>query len=262
MLIPFFSLGYAQTVSGPAPPAPLSENSVTSSSQTDSSFEVASVRMAVDHTQELVSRGIQPMHWSSFPTNRVTGRNLTLKVLIGLAYGVDGKYIRNAPDWVDSQLYDVDAKVQGDQQLTYKQVMPLLQDLLTERFHLTVRRDKGETSGFALVIAKGGPKLQPGKGNRNAFGQILPDGLQSWRFDMKAICGLLAVPAGGPIIDNTGLTGTYDVKLNYAPADDPTSALPSFFTALQEQLGLKLVAAKVPVDYLLVEHVDRIPTDN
>jgi uncharacterized protein (TIGR03435 family) len=202
------------------------------------------------------------MHWNSFPTNRVTAQNLTLKVLIGLAYVVQGKYIRDAPDWADSQLYDVDAKVEGDQQLTYKQAEPLLQNLLVERFHLVVRRETGEASGFALVIAKGGPKLQPGKGTRKAFGQILPDGLQTWRIDIKGICDMLAVPAGGPVIDKTGLTGTYDVKLSYAPADDPNSALPSFFTALQEQLGLKLVAAKVPVDYLIIEHVDRVPAEN
>jgi uncharacterized protein (TIGR03435 family) len=73
---------------------------------------------------------------------------------------------------------------------------------------------------------------------------------------------ILSRPAGGPIIDKTGVHGKYDINLSYAPANDPTSSLPSLFTALQEQLGLKLESQKVPVEYLVIDHVDRTPTEN
>jgi uncharacterized protein (TIGR03435 family) len=64
------------------------------------------------------------------------------------------------------------------------------------------------------------------------------------------------------VVDRTGLTGTYDFTLSYAPANDPNSSLPDFFTALQEQLGLKLQPQKIPVDFLVIDHTDRVPTEN
>ena len=71
-------------------------------------------------------------------------------------------------------------------------------------------------------------------------------------------------PTGQPVIDKTGLTGSYDIKLTYAPLNDPSanSANPDIFTAIQDQLGLKLIPAKVPVDYLIIDHIDRTPTEN
>jgi uncharacterized protein (TIGR03435 family) len=218
--------------------------------------------MVDDHNQELLARGIQPMTWSTYPTNRFYVHSMPLSLLIGMAYGVESKNMTGEPNWLDSQQYDVDAKVEGDRQLTYKEMQPLLQRLLAQRFHLLVHQSTKMTSGYALLVGKGGAKLQSSTDGVQPRAQVLPNGFQTWHMDAKGIAGVLSIPAGGPVSDKTGLTGTYDVKLSYAPANDPNSNLPSFFTALQEQLGLKLESDKVPVDILIIDHVDKIPTEN
>jgi uncharacterized protein (TIGR03435 family) len=80
--------------------------------------------------------------------------------------------------------------------------------------------------------------------------------------DAEHIASVLAHRAGQPVVDKTGLTGIYDFTLSYATANDPNSNLPDLFTAVQEQFGLKLVPQKVPVDMIVIDHVDKIPTEN
>jgi uncharacterized protein (TIGR03435 family) len=98
--------------------------------------------------------------------------------------------------------------------------------------------------------------------SKSVQAQILPNHLDGWGIAIDGFAGILAGAAGAPGIDKTGLTGSYDITLKYAPQSDPNSSLPSIFTAIQEQLGLKLEPAKVPVDYLIIDHVDRVPTEN
>ncbi len=138
----------------------------------------------------------------------------------------------------------------------------LFQHLLEQRFHLVTHRVTKLTSGFALIVAKSGPKLAPAKEGGTPHTLRLRDGLQAQNIDMAHFASLISNKAGGPIVDKTGIVGNYDFKLSYAMANDPDSNLPSFFTALQEQLGLKLQSQKVPVDYLIIDHVDKIPTEN
>jgi uncharacterized protein (TIGR03435 family) len=241
------SLAFAQS---PATPAP--------------TFEVASIRMVDSHTADDLQRGIGQFSMSPFPTNLFTLHNASLAFLIQIAYAVDTQdNISAMPGWMESQLYDISAKVEGDQQLTLEQMRPLLQQLLAQRFHLAVHHESKLVSGFALIVAKGGPKLQPpARPKRKMGGQILPDGLTFWNMDLAHFATILSRPAGRPVIDQTGLTGVYDLKLSYAPANDPNSSLPSFFTAIQEQLGLKLEPQKVPVDTLVIDRAERTPTDN
>jgi uncharacterized protein (TIGR03435 family) len=227
-------------------------------------FEVASIRMVDPHPVEDLVKGIGQLSMSPFPTNLFTLHNAPLSFLIQIAYAVDTQdNISAMPGWMESQEYDISAKVEGDQQLTLEQLRPLLQQLLAQRFHLLVHHQSKLVSGFALVVAKGGPKLQPpAKPKRKPGGQILPNSLDFWNMDLAHFATILARPAGQPVIDKTGLAGAYDFKLSYAPANDPNSPLSSFFTALQEQLGLKLLPAKVPLEIIVIDHVDRIPTDN
>ena len=200
---------------------------------------------------------------SRFPTNRFFAHNTRLKLIIAVAFGIDEENIEGGPGWLDSQNYTIDAKVEGEQKLTYDQIKPLLQNLLAQRLGLKVRRESKPGFGFELVIGKGGPKLTPAHGHRVWF-QIFPDSLQGWDSSADSLAGVLSTPAGRPVINKTGLTGSYDIKLSYAPPNNPNpnSNLPDIFTAIQEQLGLKLVPAKVPVDYLVIDHVDRVPTEN
>ena len=240
-------------------PFVVAQSTATSSTALQPEFEAISIHMVDPHTAGNPSRSSM----SSFPANLFTMRSVPLTFLIQFAYNIESAdYISAMPGWMESQEYDVSAKVEGDQQLTLEQMRPMLQRLLEQRFHLVFHRETKMTSGFELIVAKGGPRLQPSKDNGKPFAQILPNRLDVGHMDAQHIAGVLAHRAGQPVVDKTGLTGNYDFTLSYAPANDPNSSLPDFFTALQEQLGLKLVSQKVPVQFLVIDHVDKIPTDN
>ena len=218
--------------------------------------------MVDPYTEEEVRSGIANTPFSTFPTSHFSARRLTLNFLVALAYGVDQNYIQGDTDWLDSQHYTIEAKVEGDKELTYEEIKPLLQHLLEERFHLAIHHVTKLTSGYALIVAKSGPNLAPAKEGTTPHAFTLRDGLQALNMDMTHFVHILSLPAGAPVVDKTGIVGNYDFKLSYAPANDPNSNLPSLFTALQEQLGLKLESQKVPVEHLIIDHVDRIPTEN
>lgn len=227
------------------------------------SFEVASIRMVDPHTATDLQRGIGLFSMSSFPTNLLTVKNAPLAFLAQFAYGIDSQdHINGMPDWMELQEYDLSAKVEGDQQLTLVQMQPMLQQLLAQRFHLAVHRETKNTAGFALVLAKGGPKLQLSKNDSKPSARMVPNGLAATHMDTAHFVGVLSHRVGLPIIDKTGLTSIYDFRLSCAPANDPNSSLPDLFTALQEQLGLKLESQKVPVEYLFIDHAGKIPTEN
>jgi uncharacterized protein (TIGR03435 family) len=187
---------------------------------------------------------------------------MTLKSLITLAYGVDRPYIQGGPNWLDEQYYDIEAKVSGDSELTFQQMKPLLQHLFEERFRLKAHREQKIVPGYVLVVATGGPKLQPSNDGEVPHSVHIPYLLQAWHFGTADIATMLVGPVRGPIIDNTGLTSTYDFKLSYRIVNDPNTSVPDLFTAVQEQLGLKLLPEKVPVDTLVIDHVEEKPTEN
>jgi uncharacterized protein (TIGR03435 family) len=229
------------------------------------SFEVASIRQVPSHTVAELQRSIGVYSTCTYPTARYFAHNVPLTLLIAQAYGLD---VKKAPDW-GAQLYDIDANVEGGRALTRDEIKPLLQALLMQRLHLQVHQESEMVSGYKLVIAKRGPKLQPAKeGSRpNGFpaafhAQVLPNGLDGWGIPVATLAHILSGPAGSPVVDGTGIPGSYDVHLSFAPSNDQSSSLPSIFTAVQEQLGLKLESAKVPVEYVVVDHVDRQPTEN
>jgi len=218
------------------------------------SFEVASVKLVPRDAAGLTS--ISPPG-----SVRFTATNASLDVLISLAFGVDSDRISGMPGWLDSEHYNVNAKPEGDKGLSYEQLRPLLQQLLAQRFHLAVHRETRDVQGYALVVAKNGPKLQAGKGS-SPHAYILPNGLQAQNMSIATLAGMLARPAGRPVADQTGIQGNYDITLKYAPEGTAESSLPSVFTAVQEQLGLKLVPQKVPVEIVVIDHVERVPTEN
>ena len=224
------------------------------------SFEVASVRLS--NTDPVPFTADNPP-LSRFPTNHFYARNLDLRLVIGIAFGVDQLYVDGGPGWLDSQNYSIDAKVDGDQQLTKEQMDPLLQNLLAQRLGLKVHHESRLVAGYEMVVAKGGPKLQATKSEKS-WGSVGPNGISGAKQNATTIAQFLSYALHQPVVDKTGLTGSYDIKLSYAPLNDPnaTSNNPDIFTAVQEQLGLKLEPAKVPVDFLVIDHVDRVPTEN
>lgn len=218
------------------------------------SFEVASVRQ--------VPAGHGYFSISPWGEARFTAKNVTMKVLIELAFDVTGDQISGKNvGWIDSGLYDIDAKPEGNAPLSYEQLKPLLRQLLVQRFKLTVHYEQKDVKGYALVVAKGGSKLATGK-EATAIGYILQDGIRSPSISMKALAAMLAHPLGRPVMNKTDIAGNYDIKLSFAPDGSTDSPYPSIFTAVQEQLGLKLEPQKIPVEMLVIDHLEQTPSPN
>ena len=169
---------------------------------------------------------------------RFTATNVSLDILIALAFGVDSDQISGKPNWFSSEQYDITAKLEGDAGLTSEQLRPLLQQLLEQRFSLAIHREMKDVQGYALVVSTGGPKLQASKG-APGHAYILANGLSCQNRSIGVLAGMLSRPTGRPVVDTTGIKGNYDITLEYAPEGPADSSLPSIFTALQEQLGLK-----------------------
>jgi uncharacterized protein (TIGR03435 family) len=221
---------------------------------TAQSFEVASVRQ--------VPEGQGYFSISPSGDKRFSAQNASMKLLIDMAFGINDDQISGKNlDWLNFELYDVEAAPEGDAPLSYEQLRLPLQQLLAQRFHLTFHHEWKDKQGYTLVVAKGGSKLTPAK-DIAATGYILQDGLRSPSLSMRSLAAMLAHPLGRPVINKTDLTGNYEIKLNFAPDGSTDSSYPSIFTAMQEQLGLKLEPQKVPVEMLVIDHLDQTPSPN
>lgn len=218
------------------------------------SFDVASVRQ-VPEGQRLTSL-------SPSGDKRFRAENASMKLLIEMAFGTNDYQISGKNlDWLNSKFYDVEAAPEGDVPLSYEQLRLPLQQLLAQRFHLTFHREWKDMQGYALVVAKGGSKLTAAK-DISTTGYILPDGLRSPSISMRTFAAMLAHPLGQPVMNKTDIAGNYDINLHYTPDGSTDSPYPSIFTAVQEQLGLKLEPQKVPVEMLVLDHLEQTPTPN
>lgn len=237
-------------------------------------FDVASVRQNLS--------GAEGGSVRLTPGGRLVARNAPLRLLISAAYDVRDFQLFGGPAWMASDHFDIEAKIAGNP--AQEQMSRLLQTLLSDRFQLRVHREKRELPVYRLLVAKGGSKLQPAK-----EGQCTPMNPPPEKFDPATLrpCGGFnnnigmmlggsVAPAklaaglsrtlGRTVVDETGLTGSYDINLHWNPDDTlpavaDRSADPSFFTALQEQLGLTLEAGKGPVEVLVVDQAEK-PSEN
>jgi uncharacterized protein (TIGR03435 family) len=217
-----------------------------------------------------------------FLMDRLSAQGVTLQTLIKQAYGVEDDQILEAPKWVTSQTYDIEAKVDNVDQATLKSLSPeqykeMLQAFLKDRFQLKTHSEKKELSVLALVVAKDGPKLKPATpgetypdGIKGPDGKLGHAGMMRWGrgqllgqgISIGSLVPALTQQLGRIVQDKTGLTGAYDIDLHWSDdvgSSDSTS--PSIFTALQEQLGLKLQSEKAPVAVLVIDHAAQPATD-
>jgi uncharacterized protein (TIGR03435 family) len=189
---------------------------------------------------------------------RFTAANIALKGLIALAWDVRDFQISGGPAWLDSTRYDVAAKAEAPADLDHMKGM--LQPLLTERFRLAFRREVKDLPVYALVIGKNGPKLRPSEGRgpqlRGGKGQ-----LTAQKIPISMLAAQLGNRLGRPVLDRTGLTGDFDIILEWTPMDSVSGDGPSIFTAVQEQLGLKLEPGKGSVEIIVVDHPEQ-PREN
>ena len=202
------------------------------------------------------------------PGDRFSATNITLVALMQWAYDMPERQILDGPPWLAATRFDFQAKADGDQikGLTAEQDRDLkrrmVQALLADRFHLTLHPETRTLPAYDLIVAKGGSKLQPTKSNGKSIG-ISRTYFNGEGLTMPLIAEELSLIAGRVVFDKTNLTGRYDLKLQWTP-DDASAAdnsAPSLFTAIQEQLGLKLESAKESAPVLVIDHID-MPTPN
>ncbi len=223
-----------------------------------SAFEVASVRVAPANADP------ENGFWSRPGIGRFTASHVSLSRLIQLAYGIDESQIANKPGWIDTNLYDVDAKPPEGVSLTREELRPCLQKLLQERFRLSAHMETRSGRGYALVVAKNGPQLKPASDGHFA-GQRHPVStghLHAYNCSMRQLAQYLTPAAGFPVTDQTGLTGSYDIDFDYNPKPETESDLPPLEVALKERTGLLLKPQNVPVEMLVIDSVDKVPTAN
>jgi uncharacterized protein (TIGR03435 family) len=228
-------------------------------------FEVASVR---PHPGPLhVEMGFS----SSGPRLNLEGYNPMQLVME--AYGLKDYQVSAAPSLKtqDTIYYDIAAKAEGDATPTKAEFRRMLQILLAQRFNLKYHFEAREMPVYALVVEKSGPKFKPsapdasgrGEVGVNGRNQTLTTPLESMNSLADDIANAFSVDR--PVVDRTGLTGTYDIQLEATPEfrinRDSGSEDVSIFTAVQEQLGLKLEPAKAPVQVLIIDHIES-PTSN
>jgi uncharacterized protein (TIGR03435 family) len=236
-------------------------------------FEVASIRRNVSAARPYLGPTVG---------GRFTATNITLKMLISLAWRTQSFAISGAPSWVGTEGYDVVAK-EPEPNATDDEFLLMMQNLLKDRFGLRVHTETREMPVYLLLPAKNGLKLpdvkpeacltfalkagskdlhtdpQAGCGGMN----VAPGLIENEKVSMAWFAAVLEGVLGRPLIDRTGFTGSFRVRIEFAPiaGSDSESTKPSIFTALQEQLGLRLDSQKGSAEVLVIDHAER-PSEN
>jgi bla regulator protein blaR1 len=253
-------------------------------------FEVASIKPS-SGDEHRVAMMFQP--GGGF---RATGA--TLKMLLTLAYDVREFQISGGPNWISSDRFDITARPErsasqepptndprpmsdSQRKTMQEQMAQRLQALFADRFQLVVHRETKEQQVYALVVGKNGSKLQPtqGTGERQGMMRMGRGQVDGQGISVDNLAHALSNQLGRPVMDRTGLKGNFDIKLQWTPdpgqsatplggapppgveppPSDPNG--PSLFTAIQEQLGLRLESQKGPVEMIVIDRVEK-PSDN
>jgi len=232
------------------------------------------------------------------PGGRFTATNNTIRALILNAYGIFGSphLLTGGPAWIDSEAYDVDARAEpgvipanAPSGVLWEKTRLMLRKLLTDRFHLVIRRETKEAPLYEMVVAKNGSKLK--ESQRDCAASVTachgfsgnPTRLSGLGVDMADLALILSSYADRPVVDKTGIQGVFDIRLQWNPfagrvrpveevtrtpeaqtregASPDVASLPSLVTALEQQLGIKLESRKGLIEMYVIESVER-PTGN
>lgn len=211
----------------------------------------------------------------------LTATGVTLKFLITEAYHVQAYQISGGPSWIGMERWDIRAKAEGlESRFQRDQFDAMFRTLLADQFKLEVHSETKEMPVYALVVGKNGSKLTPHTGEQAGGASNSGRGsLSVKKGGTAALARMLSLQLGRTVIDKTNLTGEYDFKLEWAyepgqggpeafglPPDPPRPLPvdtngPSIFTAVQEQLGLRLVSQKGPVETIVIDHAEK-PSEN
>ena len=235
----------------------------------DPVFEVATIKVSDPNRPERRLFSIRDTEVSTVYT--------TVSDLIVFAYGVHAGQISGAHGWVESDKFDITGKSEGGQP-NPNQFKTMLQKLLADRFQLTFHRDKKQLTVYALTVGKNGPKLIRSEAASPIPNLIFRAG--NWpvrNATMEEFAGVMQAHLDRPVVDQTGLKGRFDFQLQWTPDETPfaspggpgeppkpsegADSLPDLFTAIQQQLGLKVESTKAQVDVLVIDKVEK-PSEN
>lgn len=247
----------------PEPPRPMAANAPTV-------FEVATIKLSNPDAQGRLF---------TFRGRQMLTINTTLNSLITMAYDLHPKQIVGGPDWADTQKYDITGQPEAPGVPNLTQMRGMIRQLLADRFKLTFHREPREMPVYAIVLAPGGHKLTKNDTNPDGLPGLLFRGLGVLPVTNATIGDFAAVMQGAvmdrPVVDKTGLTGKWDFQLRWTPdesqfasmgvrvppqTDDP-NAPPGLFTALPQQLGLKMDPVRAPVEVVVIDKVEK-PSEN
>lgn len=220
-------------------------------------FEVVSVKLsnpANDHS----ASGVETKR------GRLTATNVTLKRCILGAYGIRPHQIVGGPDWLDADTFDILAK--ADEPVGDEMLSRMMQTLLAERFKLAFHRETRTMQAFVLEAGRSAPKLEKADGGE---GKTVSSrgGLDARNISMNRFAEVLSRQMDLPVVNLTAIEGVFNVKLKWTPegaagaAALPADAPPAIFTAIQEQLGLRLRSQKTPIEVLVIDHAEK-PGEN
>jgi uncharacterized protein (TIGR03435 family) len=230
-------------------------------------FEVASIKPSKPGQR---GGGIKPLPGGQ----EYTAKSVPVKLIISLMYKVPLRQITGGPGWLDSDLYDIEAK--ADHSYNIDDLHTMFQNLLADEFKLVFHKEIKEGPVYALMVDKTGSKMRVNESPQNFDIPIMgpPGSVTGTRVPMQYFCWWLGQALQRderPVIDKTGLDKNYDFTLEFTPElppDFPKENLPagfldhpSIFDALRQKLGLKLEAQKGPVEYYVIDHVER-PAEN
>jgi uncharacterized protein (TIGR03435 family) len=255
---------------------------VASAQQPDTrhAFEVVSIKRSAPDAP--------PGRASLLPGGRYVLQNGPMRVLLGIAYPSPTNEVLNAPDWLTKDNYDVTGL--AGPTATFPQVAEMLKAMFADRMQLAMHYEMHERPVYDLVVASSDGKFGPGLRRssidceavlagaraRNEVPQPPPSAgpvppctirqrpgsVEANAWSMASFAGALRSSAGRVVVDRTGLTGAYDLKLEWAPDPaDTTDSRPSLFSALQEELGLKLQASKAPLQIPVIDRIERPTPD-
>ena len=243
----------AQSMDQPGTPAPTAQPPIR--------VEVASIR---PHS----STGDEPSDRRVLPGGRFVATATTVRTLIRVAFMTDDSLISGAPGWVD-KMFDINATTADHAEIaTPEQLQQFLLSLLEDRFQLRFHRERREGSVYWLELDKAG-KIGPGlKASTSESHPAMSTNANGARANMTAsnmtmadIAATLRRQAGRPVEDHTGLTGKYDFQIEWSRQESPESPIPSLFTVLKEQLGLKLRPAKGSFEHIVIDQINE-PSEN
>jgi len=208
------------------------------------------------------------------PPGRFDAKNVTVRMLVEEAYDVPADQVSGGPDWTNSQRFDIQAKIPDaewqkigklDYNTRQQYIDLMLQSLLKSRFQLAIDKEPRELRVYALVVAKGGPKLRsagsPKPDSRDEEGKSYAMGMDQSDIPVAQLARFVQGYLRLTVLDQTGLPGRYDISLRVPIENSPIDVESALFRALEDQLGLKLESRKAKVDTLVIQHLEQ-PSEN